>query len=284
MSDLLFDARSLVGKIPSSDFLVFDVRHDLADHEAGRAAYDQGHIPGAIFLDHERQLSAPKTGKNGRHPLPARAEFAEFMRSQGLTPESQVVVYDGGNGMFASHVWWMLRWLGHDKVAVLDGGWPAWLSAGGASETTANTPVSASEQVLAGQAAMPTVEVQAVLANIANPAFTVVDARAANRYRGEVEPMDPVAGHIPGALNRPNSLNVQDDGKFKPAAQLRDEFERLLPGVPAQNVVHQCGSGISACHNLFAMELAGLSGSAVYPGSWSEWCSEPARPVARGQG
>lgn len=284
MSDLLLDARSLVGKIPSSNFLVFDVRHDLADHKAGRAAYEQGHIPGAIFLDHERQLSGPKTGKNGRHPLPSRAEFGAIMRSQGLTPESQVVLYDGGNGMYASHVWWMLRWLGHDKVAVLDGGWPAWLGADGASETKANAPVSAGEQGFAEQATMPTVDAQAVLANIDNPAFTVVDARAANRYRGEVEPMDPVAGHIPGALNRPSSLNVQDDGRFKPAAQLRDEFERLLPGVPAQNVVHQCGSGISACHNLFAMELAGLSGSAVYPGSWSEWCSEPARPVARGQG
>ncbi|HUG57015.1 MAG TPA: rhodanese-like domain-containing protein, partial [Candidimonas sp.] len=159
---------------------------------------------------------------------------------------------------------------------------PAWLSVGGASDTVVTVPVSAGEQVAAGQAAMPTVDVQAVLSNIKSPAFTVVDARAANRYRGEIEPMDPVAGHIPGALNRPSLLNVQEDGRFKPVAQLRSEFETLLQGVSAQNVVHQCGSGISACHNLFAMELAGLSGSAVYPGSWSEWCSDPSRPVARG--
>lgn len=282
MSDLLIDAHSLMGKIPSSNYLVFDVRHDLADHAAGRAAYEQGHIPGAIFLDHEHQLSAPKTGKNGRHPMPSLHDFAAFMRSQGLTPQSQVVAYDGGNGMYASHLWWMLRWLGHDKVAVLNGGWPAWLGAGGASDIVATIPVSAGEQVVAGQAAMPTVDVQAVLSNIQSPAFTVVDARAANRYRGEVEPMDPVAGHIPGALNRPSSLNVQEDGRFKPADQLRSEFDSLLQGVPAQSVVHQCGSGISACHNLFAMELAGLQGSAVYPGSWSEWCSDPSRPVARG--
>lgn len=282
MSDLLIDTRTLMGKVPSSDWLIFDVRHDLADHAAGRAAYEQGHIPGALYLDHERQLAAPKTGRNGRHPLPDRSDFAALMRSQGLTAQSQVVVYDGGNSMFAAHLWWMLRWLGHHDVAVLDGGWAAWLAAGGASETGSNVPVGADEQVFTPRAAMPTVDAQAVLANIGKPVFTVVDARAANRYRGEVEPMDPVAGHIPGALNRPNSLNLQDDGTFKPAAALREEYGSLLQNVPAGEVVHQCGSGITACHNLFAMELAGLPGSALYPGSWSEWCSDPARPVAQG--
>lgn len=274
-------------ELPSSGWLVFDVRHDLVDHAAGRAAYERGHIPGALYLDHERQLSAPKTGRNGRHPLPPKAEFAAFMRTQGLTPQSQVLVYDGGNSAFAAHLWWMLRWLGHDKVMVLDGGWPAWLAAGGATESGVNTPAvtdaqAAHDNPYPTQASMRTADADDVLANIDTPVFTVLDARAANRYRGETEPMDPVAGHIPGALNRPNSLNVQDDGRFKPAAQLRSEFDSLLQGRAAHNIVHQCGSGITASHNLFAMELAGLAGSALYPGSWSEWCSDPARPVARG--
>nr|WP_245801361.1 sulfurtransferase [Pollutimonas bauzanensis] len=282
----MIDAPTLVGKIPSPAWLVFDVRHDLADHAAGRRAYEQGHIPGALYLDHERQLSAPRTGANGRHPLPERSGFAALMRSQGLTAQSQVVVYDGGNSMFAAHLWWMLRWLGHDKVLVLDGGWPAWVAAGGAVESGASMPAAGGgravqDESYPARAAMPTVDAQAVLANIDKPRFTVLDARAANRYRGEVEPMDPVAGHIPGALNRPNTLNLQEDGRFKPAAELRRDFDGLLQGLPARDIVHQCGSGITACHNLFAMELAGLPGSALYPGSWSEWCSDPARPVAR---
>ncbi|WP_412034062.1 sulfurtransferase [Pollutimonas sp. M17] len=286
MYKLLISADELRRELPARDWLVFDVRHDLADHQAGRRAYEQGHIPGALFLDHETQLSAAKTGSNGRHPLPGRGDFAILMRLQGLTRQSQVVVYDGGNSMFASHLWWMLRWLGHENVAILDGGWPAWLAAGGASETGVRSASVTEAQAVQSleapaAAAMPTVDARAVLENLENPAFTVVDARAANRYRGETEPMDPVAGHIPGALNRPNSMNLRDDGRFKTPAELRGEFEALLEGRPAAQVVHQCGSGITACHNLFAMELAGLNGSALYPGSWSEWCSDPSRPVAR---
>lgn len=286
MSKLLIDAPTLVHELPSSGWLVFDVRHDLADHSVGKAAYEHAHIPGALYLDHESQLSATRTGRNGRHPLPARTEFAALMRTQGLAPHKQVVVYDAGNSMYAAHLWWMLRWLGHDKVAVLDGGWQAWVAAGGAVESGVNTPAATEAQAIenlgySGRPNMPTVDAQAVLANIATPSFTVLDARAANRYRGEVEPMDPVAGHIPGALNRPNTLNVQDDGRFKPSSELRCDFDNLLQGRPAERIVHQCGSGITACHNLFSMELAGLPGSVLYPGSWSEWCSDPARPVAR---
>lgn len=284
MYKLLISADELRAKLPARDWLVFDVRHDLADHQAGRKAYEQGHIPGALFLDHETQLSAPKTGANGRHPLPSRDDFAVLMRLHGLTGQSQVVVYDGGNGMYASHLWWMLRWLGHENVAVLDGGWQAWLDAGGAGETGVRSASVTEAQALQSlepraAAAMPTVDAQAVLENLENPSFVVVDARAANRYRGETEPMDPVAGHIPGALNRPSSLNLRDDGRFKAPDALRREFDALLDGRPATQVVHQCGSGITACHNLFSMELAGLKGSALYPGSWSEWCSDPARPV-----
>lgn len=287
MFKLLMDAQEARDKLSSREWLVFDVRHDLSDHEAGRRAYEQGHIPGALFLDHETQLAAPRTGRNGRHPLPERRDLAVLMRLQGLTRQSQVLVYDGGNSMFAAHLWWMLRWLGHDKVAVLDGGWPAWLAAGGAIETgVVNVAVTEAQAVqdlgLPPEPALPTVDAAAVLANIPSSTFTVLDARAAERYSGKSEPMDPVAGHIPGALNRPSTLNLQEDGRFKPAGQLRDEFEAVLAGKAPDQIVHQCGSGITACHNLFAMELAGLKGSALYPGSWSEWCSDPARPVARG--
>lgn len=282
----LMDAQDMRDKLPSREWLVFDVRHDLADHAAGRRAYEQGHIPGALFLDHETQLSGTKTGRNGRHPLPELADFAALMRAQGLTRRTQVLVYDGGNGMFASHLWWMLRWLGHETVAVLDGGWQAWKEAGGAIEAGVNVPAMTEAQALQGmhlpaEPSMPTVDAEQVLANIQSPAFTVLDARAANRYSGETEPMDPVAGHIPGALNRPATHNVAADGRFKSPAELRRDFDALLAGEQASGIVHQCGSGITACHNLFAMELAGLTGSALYPGSWSEWSSDPSRPVAR---
>nr|WP_233582966.1 sulfurtransferase [Candidimonas sp. SYP-B2681] len=282
----MIEAHELREKISCPGWLIFDVRHDLINHQAGRQAYEQGHIPGALYLDHERQLSAPKTGRNGRHPLPARTDFAAFMRTQGLSPQSQVVIYDGGNSMFAAHLWWMLRWLGHEKILVLDGGWSAWVGAAGPIEKGINLPKAFEAQALPDasypdQAAMPTVDAQAVLENIDKPRFTVIDARATERFRGEVEPMDPVAGHIPAALNYPSSLNLQENGRFRSPMELRRHFETLLHGVAPERVVHQCGSGITACHNLFAMELAGLSGSALYPGSWSEWCSDPARPVAR---
>ncbi len=282
MTTTLITAADLSARLDSPDVRVFDVRHDLTNHSAGRQAYDAGHIPGARFLDHETELAAARTGKNGRHPLPDRAQFGALMAAHGVTPATLVVAYDASGGMYAAHLWWMLRWLGHDRVAVLDGGWQAWTVAGlpvshdPAPAVQSGTPVEPRKS-LAG-----TVDAQAVLANIAQPSFTVIDARAANRYRGEVEPMDPVAGHIPGALNRPNGENLQPDGRFKTAEQLRAEFGSLLAGRDPASVVHQCGSGITACHNLLSMEIAGLTGSRLYPGSWSEWCSDPARPVAKG--
>nr|WP_218953423.1 sulfurtransferase [Parapusillimonas granuli] len=284
----MISAEDLRNNLSSRGWLIFDVRHDLSDHSAGRRAYQQGHIPGALYLDHETELSAPKTGSNGRHPLPERRDFAALMRSQGLTRQSQVVVYDAGNGMFAAHLWWLLRWLGHEHVRVLDGGWNAWLKAGGEVETGERAPSVTEAQALQSlglppQPAMPTVDAQAVLANISQPSFTLLDARTAERYRGENEPIDPVAGHIPGALNRPSTENLQEDCRFKPAERLRQEYLALLGGRKPEQVVHQCGSGITACHNLFAMELAGLGGSALYHGSWSEWISDPSRPMARGQ-
>jgi len=287
MFDLLITAPQLKQGLHDAGLLIFDVRHSLQDHAAGRQAYEAGHIPGAIFLDHETQLSAAKTGANGRHPLPLLSEFAGLMRAHGLTSRTQVVAYDDSAGMYAAHLWWMLRWLGHRHVAVLDGGWSAWLAAGGESETRVRGPRVTEAQAIqsslpGSKPAMPTVDAQAVLANLSAPVFAVVDARAPERFRGEVEPMDPVAGHIPNALNRPTGRNVDSEGRFKSPETLRAEFEALLGGRPPQHVVHSCGSGISACHNLFAMELAGLGGSSLYPGSWSEWCSDATRPVARG--
>lgn len=343
MSDILISPARLHSAMAQEPWLVFDVRHELADHDAGRRAYDEGHIPGALYLDHERQLSARRTGGNGRHPLPALRDFVDLMRSLGLRPATKAAIYDASGGMFAAHLWWMLRWMGHEHAAVLDGGWQAWLEAGGlveagaarvgakaarartegggpgagseggsgagsenglgagpeaGSDGAAHTRKAASSphgslasgaadkdadgEPEAGAPGMPTVDEQTVLANLKTPVFTVIDARAPERFRGEVEPMDPVAGHIPGALNRPNSLNLQADGRFKPAAQLREEFVALLGGRRPEQIVHQCGSGITASHNLFAMELAGLHGSALYPGSWSEWCSDAQRPVEKG--
>lgn len=287
MTDLLIQADALRGRLTRPGCLVFDVRHDLADHQAGRRAYEAGHIPGALYLDHEVQLSAPRTGRNGRHPLPDRGDFAALMRAQGLTARTEVVVYDADNGMFAAHLWWMLRWLGHEAVSVLDGGWAAWRAIGAEVETGTRTPrlseaQAIQSQVLSGKPSMPVVDARGVLANLDDHRLTILDARAPERFSGETEPMDPVAGHIPGAVNRPFKLNLEPDGRFKPSAQLRQEFEMLLGDRLDRGIVHQCGSGITACHNLFAMELAGLRGSALYPGSWSEWCSDPAHPVAKG--
>ncbi|KGD85644.1 3-mercaptopyruvate sulfurtransferase [Achromobacter sp. RTa] len=282
MTMTLISAARLAERLDSPDVRVFDVRHDLTNHAAGRQAYEAGHIPGARYLDHETELSAARTGKNGRHPLPSRAEFGALMAAHGVTPRTLVVAYDASGGMYAAHLWWMLRWLGHGQAAVLDGGWQAWTAAGLPTTTEAAAAVRAGQPAEPGPSLAGSVDAQAVLDNIARPSFTVIDARAANRYRGEVEPMDPVAGHIPGALNRPNGENLQADGRFKPAEQLRAEFASLLDGRDPASIVHQCGSGITACHNLLSMEIAGLSGSSLYPGSWSEWCSDSSRPVAKG--
>lgn len=282
MTTTLISAAELAARLDTPDVRVFDVRHDLTNHAAGRQAYDAGHIPGARHLDHETELAAARTGRNGRHPLPDRAQFGALMAAHGVTPRTLVVAYDASGGMYAAHLWWMLRWLGHDQVAVLDGGWQAWTAAGLPVSHDAAPAVQPGTPVEPGAPLAGYVDAQAVLANITQPAFTVIDARAANRYRGEVEPMDPVAGHIPGALNRPNGENLQSDGRFKTPEQLRTEFDTLLAGHDPASIVHQCGSGITACHNLLSMEIAGLTGSRLYPGSWSEWCSDPARPVAKG--
>ncbi len=264
--------------------LVFDCRFDLARPSSGEEAYSQGHIPGALYLHLERHLSAMPPAPalcGGRHPLPPREVFAATMAAQGLRPGRPVVVYDAAQGMYAARAWWMLRWIGHEQVQVLDGGWAAWLASGGATEAGVLAPTpAAATYPLPDRPTMQTIGVSELLAQLDQ--VTVIDARAPERYRGETEPLDPVAGHIPGALNHPFSTNLQPDGRFLDSATLRARFDALLGSMPSRAVVQQCGSGVTACHNLLAMAVAGRGDSCLYPGSWSEWCSDPTRPVARG--
>jgi thiosulfate/3-mercaptopyruvate sulfurtransferase len=260
--------------------VIVDVRHDLARAGAwGEDQYRQAHIPGAVFAHLDRDLSAGKTGSNGRHPLPSPERCAEVFSRLGIDASTQVVAYDQGNGAFASRLWWMLRWLGHDAVAALDGGYDRWVREG---RPTTAAPAAPRSATFVARPTAAAVDTRTVEASLATGALLVIDARAPERFRGDVEPLDPVAGHIPGALNRPFAQNMAADGTFKPATVLRAEFEALLAGRPLAEVVNQCGSGVTACHNMLALEVAGLPGSRLYPGSWSEWCADAARPVARG--
>ncbi len=260
---------------------VFDVRFDLARPDAGEAAWREGHLPGAHYLHLDRDLSA-KDGVpalcGGRHPLPTREVFAATAARLGLTPDTPVVLVDAQGGMFAARAWWMLRWIGARDVRVLDGGLAAWRAAGGALEPGEVAPATPGPAwPLGPEPEGLRLTADALAAQLGRVAL--LDARAPERYRGDVEPLDPVAGHIPGALNRPFSANLGPDGRFLPPEALRAAFQGLAGARP---VVHQCGSGVTACHNLLAMAVAGLPGGALYAGSWSEWCRDPARPVAQG--
>lgn len=281
---VLIDSRTLASLLrhPGANLLVVDCRYSLADKAAGRNAYDQGHIPGAVYADMEELLSGPVTGSNGRHPLPEPVAFVEGLAALGVSDDTTVVAYDAGDSMFAARLWWMLRWIGHEDVRVLDGGLAAWAAEGGALGTE---PVQRPRGNLTlRQQAMPTLTFADVLANLEMETRErqVVDARSPDRYRGENETIDPVGGHIPGALNRFFKDNLDANGRFKTPERLREEFSTLLGDLPPERVVHQCGSGVTACHNLLAMEIAGLHGSALYPGSWSEWCTQNGAPIARG--
>jgi thiosulfate/3-mercaptopyruvate sulfurtransferase len=282
MHTRLISAPALQDHIDAPDWLVVDCRHDLLDLAYGRAAYGAGHLPGAVFADLEQDLSGPKTDAagvfQGRHPLPEKAALVHTLRAWGVHAGTQVVAYDAHGGMYAARLWWLLRWLGHEAVAVLDGGMPAWLAAGGAL-TGAAAPARAPGSIGVGPALMDTVTAAEVQTNIGSGKRVLVDARAPDRFEGKNETIDPVAGHIPGAVNRFFKHNLDADGRFKPAAQLRAEFGALLAD-PAQAIM-QCGSGVTACHNLLALAVADMPGAALYPGSWSQWCADPARPVAR---
>lgn len=264
------------------DWRIFDCRFSLADPQAGRNAYAAGHLPDAFFLDLEQDLSGPLTGSNGRHPLPAASQLADTLGGLGVTEATQVIAYDDVGGMFAARLWWLLRWLGHDRVAVLNGGLQAWMADGRplSQETPEARPAVFTPHVRQEMV----VDAKYVLDHLHQPDMLLIDARSADRYRGENENLDPVGGHIPGAVNRFFKDNLGPEGLFKQASELQEEFGRILKGGDAHNAVLQCGSGVTACHNLLAMEAAGLDGARLYAGSWSEWCADPTRPVATGPG
>lgn len=267
---------------------LFDCRHDLADPGAGARAFAAGHLPGAHFLHLDDDLSGPRHWRQsaaglhhdgGRHPLPARDTLRRRLEALGVGDDTQVVAYDAQGGMFAARLWWLLRWLGHERVAVLDGGLAAWQAAGlplSSEPAAASTPGTLTDR----PARVTLVDIDAVHDNLSRPVFQVVDARAPDRFRGENETLDPVAGHIPGAVNRFFKDNLQADGHFKPAETLRAEWSALLAD-PARAVM-QCGSGVTACHHLLTLAHAGLPGAGLYAGSWSDWVSGPGRPVATG--
>jgi thiosulfate/3-mercaptopyruvate sulfurtransferase len=279
MFSTLIEAGELASHLDDAQWIIFDCRHDLADTEAGRRAYRESHIPGARFAHLDENLAGPITGKNGRHPLPDAQTFCDWLGANGMDHAKQAVAYDDAGGIFASRLWWLLRWLGHEAVAVLDGGLQAWQAAG--LPLTAATPPVVPAHFAAAPLLTP-VDAAWIASHLQQPQTHIVDARSPDRYRGENDTLDPVGGHIPGAFNRFFKRNLDKSGHFKPAAELHAEFSELLNGAAPQTVVHQCGSGVTACHNLLAMEIAGLHGSRLYPGSWSEWCSDPRRPVARG--
>jgi len=280
MASTLVSPGELGAHLDDPGWVIVDVRHDLAHPDTwGEAQYRAGHIPGARFAHVDADLSAPKNGRNGRHPLPTPEQAAQTFGRLGIDRGKQVVAYDQNNGMFAARLWWMLRWLGHEAVAVLDGGYARWLAE--KRPTSQESPVVA-PAIFEVQRVAPTVSASGVASSLPRHTLVLVDARAAERYRGDTEPIDPVAGHIPGALNRPYSRNLQPDATFRRAAELRSEFESMLHGRAVSDVVHYCGSGVSACHNVLAMAIAGYPLTRIYPGSWSEWVADRERPVATG--
>lgn len=278
MTNALISVQALADRLGDDPPVVFDCRSDLLDPAAGRTAWRAGHVPGALHADLDQDLAAPVTGASGRHPLPTADAFAAFLAGAGWSPGREIVAYDAQGGAFAARLWWLMRYFGHDCVRLLDGGWPAWQRAGlpvavGEEHPAAVTPVTLEpdgSQVLdAGE----------VATGLNDGTLVLVDARDAERFAGHTETIDPVAGHVPGARNRPFARSLAD-GLFVSGADLRADFEACLDGAAPADVVHMCGSGVTACHNLFAMEQAGLTGSRLYPGSWSEWIRDPSRPVA----
>jgi thiosulfate/3-mercaptopyruvate sulfurtransferase len=267
---------------------VFDCTFDLMNPPAGHAQYVQQHITGAQHADLDLHLATHDVTlrvNGGRHPLPQREVFAAWLQSLGVNHDTQVVVYDRNGMNYCGRLWWMLKWCGHDAVAVLDGGLQAWVAAGG-SVTSGEASAAAKATHAKGNFAlreplMKLVDTATVSAHLGDGTQTIIDARGAPRYRGEVEPLDPVAGHIPGALNRPFNTNLNADGFFKSAEELHAEFAALLSSAKPDSVVHHCGSGVSAVPNVLAMEVAGFGRTALYAGSWSEWCNTAGLPCEK---
>ncbi len=278
--DTLVDADTLRANLGSPGWRVIDCRHDLPRPEAGAQEYAKGHIAGAVYAHLDRDLSGPKTPRSGRHPLPDPDQLVQCFRRWGIGPQTQIVAYDASAGSYAARLWWLARWLGHEAVALLDGGWQAALNAGLPIETA--EPRIAPGQFERRPPLVRWVDTDRVQKASVDPGWLIVDARAPDRYAGTNETVDPIGGHIPGAINRFWQANIEAHGCFKSPAQLRSEFDALLGARPVASVISQCGSGVTACHNLLAMQRAGLAGAALYPGSWSEWITDPARSVAVG--
>ncbi len=283
--NMLVSTAELALHLNDPNWVIFDCRHDLVDLAKGERVYREGHIPNAHFANLEIDLSGEKNGKNGRHPLPSQSAFTAFLARHGVTDTSTIVAYDDAGGPYAARLWWLARWVGLTNIVLLDGGLPKWIADGHALSRDVPVPKPAALRAYANinADALMLVSADDVKARLNDDAaMTLIDARAAERYRGDVEPIDPVAGHIPGAHNRFFKDNLNPDLTLRSAAELKAAFTALSSNPPTQ-FVHQCGSGVTACANLFAMEYAGLSGSKLYAGSWSEWVSDPTRPVAKGQ-
>jgi thiosulfate/3-mercaptopyruvate sulfurtransferase len=280
MFSTLIGVDSLQDLLGKPRVAVVDCRFDLMKPEAGRQAYLTAHIPGARYADLNRDLSAPIGLHTGRHPLPAPEAFAAWLGALGIGNDTQVIAYDEINGSFAARLWWMLRWLGHGAVAVLDGGFKAWTAHGGALQA-GETATRHVEQFTPRPDPTGVVSTPELEHALRDPKTVLVDARAQERYAGTVEPIDPVPGHIPGAVNHPFSANLGPDGRFLPAAELKRRWQERFRGRDVENLVAMCGSGVTACHNLLSLEVAGLTGGKLYAGSWSEWIRDPRRPVAR---
>lgn len=275
----LIEAQELAAQLSDPNVAVIDCRFELLKPDWGAQAYAESHIPGALFAHMERDLSDPVTPQSGRHPLPDPDRFAQILSDWGIDDSVQIIAYDQSNGAGAARLWWLARWLGHTRVAVLNGGFAAWQAAG--LPVTSEPGTRARRNFIARRQSAAVLTTQDVLQRLRDPEMCLVDARGADRFAGENETIDPVAGHIPGARNHPFTRNVDSSGRFLPAEELRKRWLQTLDGQAPQNVVAMCGSGITACHNLLALEHAGLHGGRLYSGSWSEWIRDPQRPITR---
>lgn len=279
MSGTIVSVDELAPHLNDAAWVIVDCRHLLQDFDAGRRLYEAAHIPGAFYAHGEHDLAGEKTGTNGRHPMPDPERFASFLRELGVNGDTQIVAYDAGADMWASRFWFVCKYIGHEAVAVLDGGFAAWSGMG--KPITAQIPQKPGNGTIRARVRHElAVDAADVLRSLDDNAFSLIDARGPDRFAGQNETIDPVGGHIPGAINRPFRSNYTGPfGQFKKPEELRAEFEAL--GIPPQRIVNQCGSGVSAAVNLLGMEIAGLQGARLYPGSWSEWCTDPSRPMTR---
>jgi thiosulfate/3-mercaptopyruvate sulfurtransferase len=276
----LIDVESLQRLLGDPELAILDCRFDLSKPQAGRTAFLGAHIPGARFADLNTDLAGPVTARSGRHPLPPAEAFAQRLGWLNVGNDSQVVAYDEANGSFAARAWWMLRWLGHSEVAVLEGGFQAWVAAGGALQ--AGDPPVGTRHFTPRVDASAVLSAEQVAAALKDSQRLLVDARAAERYAGSLEPIDAIAGHVPGAVNLPFTGNLAPDGRFLPSDELRRRWQQRLAGRSPEQLIAMCGSGVTACHNLLSLEVAGLPGAKLYAGSWSEWIRDPNRPVKLG--